>query len=109
MKLAGLPLMKLDWHAIAPTIHPGQQGTATWRSAQAGDIRLRLVEYSAGYVGDHWCVKGHLLQVLEGRLTLELDGRAPVDVSAGEGLAIADDDVPHRPVSPSGAKLFLVD
>ena len=43
-------------------------GVATWRTRQFGDIRVRLVEYSPGYVADHWCEKGHILFCVEGEL-----------------------------------------
>jgi quercetin dioxygenase-like cupin family protein len=44
-----------------------------------GEIRVRVVDYSPGYLADHWCDKGHILYVLEGELTSELkDGRQVV-------------------------------
>ena len=39
---------------------------------QFGEIRVRMVEYSAGYLADHWCSKGHVLLCLEGELETEL-------------------------------------
>ena len=57
-------------------MHPGETGTARWRTRQFGDIRVRVVEYSPGYLADHWCSKGHILFVLDGVLHTELeDGR----------------------------------
>ncbi len=36
-----------------------------------------MVEYTAGYVADHWCSKGHILLCTEGELETELaDGRS---------------------------------
>ena len=35
-----------------------------------------MVEYSPGYLADHWCDRGHVLYVLKGELDSELrDGR----------------------------------
>ena len=35
-----------------------------------------MVEYTPGYLADHWCEKGHVLLCLEGELLTELaDGR----------------------------------
>jgi hypothetical protein len=49
---------------------------ATWRTQQFGSIRVRRVDYSVGYVADHWCQKGHILLVVEGELeTVLADGR----------------------------------
>jgi hypothetical protein len=109
VQLPNLPLERIDWPEIEPTTHPGERGSAVARTFQAGDIRLRLVTYSPGYVADHWCVKGHLVLVIAGCLRLELKDRAAVDLGQGQGLTIADDDVPHRAVSDAGATLFLVD
>ena len=36
-------------------------------------MRIRLVEYSAGYLADHWCQKGHIVHCLEGEFTLVSD------------------------------------
>ena len=33
----------------------GDSGEALWRTLTIGDLRVRLVEYSPGYVADHWC------------------------------------------------------
>jgi hypothetical protein len=41
---------------------------ATWRTKEAGNVRVRMVEYSPGYVADHWCERGHVVLVLEGEL-----------------------------------------
>ena len=34
---------------------------AMWRTLEIGDIRVRIVEYSPGYLADHWCDRGHIL------------------------------------------------
>ena len=54
--------------AVEPTTHKGEVGVATWRTRQFGDIRVRMVEYSPGYVADHWCEKGHILFCVDGEL-----------------------------------------
>jgi quercetin dioxygenase-like cupin family protein len=74
--MANIPFMQTDWNKIEPEVHPGEKGTAYWRTKQCGEIRVRMVEYSPGYIADHWCEKGHVLLVLEGELETELaDGR----------------------------------
>ena len=64
MKLADLPSSMTDWSTVPSSERPGESGRATVRSRQFGEIQLRLVEYSASYVGDHWCHKGHLTFVV---------------------------------------------
>ncbi|HSS07135.1 MAG TPA: DHCW motif cupin fold protein, partial [Rhodanobacteraceae bacterium] len=87
----------------------GDQGSARWRTQKFGDIRVRMVEYSPGYLANHWCVKGHILLCLEGELHTELaDGRTFV-LRPGVSYQVADDAEPHRSSTSTGAKLFIVD
>ena len=109
MKIADLPFGTTDWSAVTPTHHAGETGTATWRTRQFGDIRVRMVEYSPGYRADHWCEKGHILLVLSGELETELaDGRRHV-LGPGMSYQVADGAEPHRSSSRGGAVLFIVD
>ena len=66
MKIPTLPFTVTDWSGIAATKHPGETGEALWRTLNIGDLRVRMVEYSPGYLADHWCDRGHVLYVLEG-------------------------------------------
>ena len=76
---------------------------------RSGGIRVRMVEYSPGYLADHWCSKGHILLCLEGELTTELaDGRTFV-LKPGMSYQVADAAEPHRSRTAIGAKLFIVD
>ena len=109
MRLADIPFQTTDWAAVAATAHPGAPGVATWRTKQFGDLRVRVVEYSPGYVADHWCDKGHILFVLDGELHTELrDGRVVV-LKPGMSYEVADGAAPHRSRAPAGARLFIVD
>ncbi|MCX7173509.1 MAG: DHCW motif cupin fold protein [Proteobacteria bacterium] len=109
MKLSDIPFGTTDWSLIEKTEHKGEQGTAFWRTCQFGSIRVRMVEYTAGYLADHWCSKGHILLCLEGELHTELkDGRQFV-LKPGTSYQVADNAEPHRSYSPAGAKLFIVD
>jgi quercetin dioxygenase-like cupin family protein len=109
MKLIGIPFQTIDWSSIAPTEHRGESGVATWRTVEIGNVRARIVEYSPGYVADHWCERGHVVYVLDGEIVNELrDGRSNV-LSAGEGYVVADGDGAHRSKSLRGARLFIVD
>lgn len=98
-----------DWAAVAPTEHKGETGMALWRTREFGGIRVRMVEYTPGYLADHWCVKGHILYCLEGELTTELkDGRVFV-LKPGMSYQVADNAEPHRSHTTAGARLFIVD
>jgi hypothetical protein len=66
MQMTGIPFGTTDWADITQTEHQGESGTAYWRTQQFGTIRVRRVDYSAGYLADHWCSKGHILFCLSG-------------------------------------------
>lgn len=109
MQMNDIPFGNTDWSDVEPTEHKGETGAAYWRTRQFGDIRVRMLEYSPGYLADHWCVKGHILFCLEGELHTELaDGRTFV-LTPGMSYQVADDAEPHRSFTSVGAKLFVVD
>lgn len=109
MQMTGIPFGVTDWSSVEPSLHKGDIGTATWRTRNFGPIRVRMVDYSPGYVADHWCSKGHILLCLEGELHTELkDGRTFL-LRPGMSYQVADDAEPHRSSTSVGAKLFIVD
>jgi len=109
MKLENIPFSVTDWSAVEPTEHQGEEGVATWRTRTFGDIRVRMVEYSPGYVADHWCSKGHIILCLEGELHTELADGRQVILTPGQSYQVADGAAPHRSSTRTGAKLFIVD
>jgi quercetin dioxygenase-like cupin family protein len=109
MKMSNIPFSITDWGQIEPVEHKGISGSAFWRTQQFGDIRVRMVEYTPGYIADHWCVKGHILLCVEGELHTELeDGRTYI-LKPGMSYQVADNAEPHRSQTAVGAKLFIVD
>jgi hypothetical protein len=109
MEMSGVPFGITDWQDIEPTEHTGEVGVARWRTRQFGSVRVRLVEYSAGYRADHWCQKGHILLCVSGELETELaDGRL-FRLKPGMSYQVADNEEQHRSRTASGATLFIVD
>jgi hypothetical protein len=110
MKIPALPFTTTIWDDVPRTLHPGETGTATWRTLSLGDLRVRRVDYSAGYLADHWCDRGHVLYVLSGELDTELrDGRT-FKLTAGMSYQVSDfGDAAHRSSTKTGASLFIVD
>jgi len=107
--MSSIPFGTTDWSSVAPTEHKGERGVAYWRAEQFGSIRVRMVEYTPGYLADHWCSKGHILLCLEGSLHTELaDGRKFI-LTPGMTYQVADGAEPHRSFTEDGAKLFIVD
>lgn len=109
MEMSNIPFGATDWSTIQCTEHNGEIGLAYWRTQNFGNIRIRMVEYTPGYLADHWCSKGHILLCTEGELHTELkDGRKFV-LKAGMSYQVADNAEPHRSYTAVGAKLFIVD
>jgi hypothetical protein len=110
MKLPTSAFNVTDWSKVIPTEHPGETGVASWRTLNIGDLRIRMVEYSPGYLADHWCDRGHVLYVLSGKLETELrDGRR-FTLTEGMSYQVSDSgDAAHRSSTMSGAVLFIVD
>lgn len=109
MQIADIPFGTTDWSQIAPTEHRGDSGFAYWRTQQFGSIRVRMVEYTPGYLADHWCSKGHILLCIEGELHTDLQDGRRFTLTPGMSYQVADGADAHRSSTEIGAKLFIVD
>jgi quercetin dioxygenase-like cupin family protein len=109
MKVERISFQTIDWSGVEPTTHPGEAGVATWRTTEAGNVRVRMVDYSPGYVADHCCDRGHVVLVLEGELVTQLRDGGEVVLRRGQSYVVADGAGAHRSRSPKGARLFIVD
>ena len=109
MRITDLPFNTTDWSTVQVTEHPGVTGKALWRTQQFGEIRVRMVEYTAGYLADHWCQKGHVLFCLAGELQTELEDGRTFTLKPGMSYQVADGAEPHRSSTHHGATLFIVD
>ncbi|MGY4313701.1 hypothetical protein ACVWW1_003004 [Bradyrhizobium sp. JR3.5] len=86
MKIPTLPFTVTDWSQVEPTVHPGETGQALWRTLDIGELRVRMVEYSPGYLADHWCDRGHVLYVRDGRARHRAARRPQIHAEAGHEL-----------------------
>jgi hypothetical protein len=109
MQMSDIPFRVTDWSQVESTEHKGERGCAFWRTQQFGNIRVRMVEYTPGYLADHWCLKGHILLCTEGELQTELQDGRTVTLRPGMSYQVADDAEAHRSYTAVGAKLFIVD
>jgi hypothetical protein len=109
MRIADLTFGTVDWNRVESTTHAGLHGEARWRTRRFGDVRVRMLDYSAGYEADHWCSKGHFLLCLEGELETELEDGRRFTLTPGMSYHVADGAEAHRSRSRTGARLFVVD
>lgn len=82
---------------------------ATWQTLQLEGLRIRLVEYSQGYLADHWCKKGHIVHCLEGAFISELETGEKIEMKKGDTYVVSDELSSHRSVSAEGVKLLIID
>ena len=104
-----IPFQSLDWSVIPKTIHPGEKGSATWQTIEFEGLRIRIVEYSAGYLADHWCHKGHIVHCLEGEFISEMESGESHKLTKGMTYVVSDELSSHRSVSDQGVKLLIID
>ncbi len=109
MQIPSSPFQVIDWSLVDEEIHKGTSGTATWQVVHLGNIRIRRLLYSPGYLADHWCKKGHVLHCIEGEMDTELEDGRVMKLSAGMTYLVGDDSEPHRTTSKTGCVLFVVD
>lgn len=109
MEKINIPFQVTDWEKIPATEHKGETGTSYWRTLQLGDLRVRVVEYSANYKADHWCEKGHVLYCLEGEMISEMKDGSEYILTTGMSYQVSDDLSSHRSKTGKGAKLLIID
>ena len=90
MKLPPMPYTVTDWSHVPVTEHPGETGMGLWRMLNAGDLRVRMVDYLPGYRADHWCDRGHVIYVIEGQLDTELQDGRVFTLTAGMSYQVSD-------------------
>lgn len=110
MILLSTPLILARLGEAPRSAETGETGRSLTRTFELSGLRLRLVEYEAGYLADHWCDRGHVLHVMDGELTLELrDGRS-VGLRKGDCFVVSDQgDASHHIRTDVGGSAFIVD
>ena len=109
MNINSFPFQTLDWSSIPREEHAGINGTAYWQVFMMNDIRIRMVEYSAGYLADHWCSKGHIIYCTEGEMETSLEDGRKFILLKGMSYHVGDHNEAHRSHSIKGCRLFIVD
>ncbi|MEP7252206.1 MAG: DHCW motif cupin fold protein [Ginsengibacter sp.] len=107
--MSNISFQTIDWSNVIKTEHPGEGGTSFWQTIQFDKLRIRIVEYSAGYLADHWCRKGHIVHCLEGEFTSELESGEMFPLSKGMTYVVSDNLSSHRSISKNGVKLLIID
>ena len=104
-----IPFQLIDWNKIPKEEHPGETGISFWQTLQYGGLRVRIVEYGAGYLADHWCKKGHIVHCLDGEVLNEHENGEMVLLKTGMTYIVSDDLSSHRSVAKENVKLLIID
>lgn len=104
-----IPFHTIDWESLPLTEQKGESGIVRSRTASYGNLRVRIVEYSAGYLADHWCQKGHLIYCLKGEMVSELSDGSEHVLKEGMSYHVSDNLSSHRSRSEKGVKLLVID
>jgi hypothetical protein len=107
--MSNINFQSIDWSQIPKTEHQGESGIAFWQTLQFPSLRVRIVEYTPGYIADHWCQKGHIVHCLEGAFVSEMEDGSTFPLSKGMIYIVSDHLSSHRSLSESGVKLLIVD
>jgi len=106
---SSIPFQTIDWSVIPKTEHKGETGTSYWQTLQYPGLRIRIVEYTPGYLADHWCQKGHIVHCLEGEFISQLIDGTESLMKKGMTYVVSDNLSSHRSASACGVKLLIID
>ncbi|HWR62886.1 MAG TPA: DHCW motif cupin fold protein [Candidatus Thermoplasmatota archaeon] len=104
-----IPFQVIDWDNSPKTEQKGTKGQAFWQTQQFSGVRIRIVEYSAGYLADHWCTKGHIVHCLKGDFRSELQDGRTFHLQKGMTYVVSDDLSSHRSTTDHGVTLLIID
>jgi hypothetical protein len=107
--MSTIPFQTIDWNSVEKIEYKGETGIAIWQTIQFNGLRVRIVEYSEGYLADHWCKIGHIVHCLEGAFVSELSTGEKIKLAKGETYIVSDERSSHRSVSKNGVKLLIID
>jgi quercetin dioxygenase-like cupin family protein len=80
----------MDWESPTPNVRR--------KIHRVGNRQLRVVEFAKGLEHPEWCSVGHIGYILDGRLSLEFEGRT-LELGPGDGFIVPEGQASHhRPV-----------
>ena len=109
MNHPGHPFQLVDWTKIDATKHAGDTGASSWKTLQLPGLRIRVVDYSEGYLADHWCRMGHIVYCLQGELITEHENGEQFVLKEGMMYVVSDNLSSHRSVARHPVRLLIVD
>ena len=109
MQTLPLPLEPTDWSLVEEVRQTGASGHAICKTRRFGDVRVRLIDYTPGFVAALWCSKKHVIHCIAGSITVQMKDRPGISFQEGMSLVTEDTGPPHRLSTEIGAVLLMVD
>lgn len=103
------PFQTIDWSKVPSAEQKGEHGFARAKTWELPGLRIRRIEYSPGYLADHWCKKGHIVHCLEGAFTSELVNGDRFVLSKDMTYVVSDNLSTHRSHTEHGVQLLIID
>ena len=104
-----IPFTVIDWSVIPNNEKPGLKGNVLQQVMEYPGLKIRLVEYSSGYMADHWCQKGHIVHCLEGGFESEMENGEKYQLFKGMTYIVSDQMSSHRSNTTYGTTLLIID
>jgi len=109
MSNSNIPFQIIDWNTVLPTEHTGETGTAYWCTKEYPGLRVRVVNYSEGYLADHWCKKGHIVHCLKGEVVTQQETGDEFILREGMTYIVSDNLSSHRSYAKHSVQLLIID
>lgn len=109
MTLENINPTSFHWDNLIAEKFDGESGCTIIKTQYVGTIKIRYVEYSANYLADHWCTKGHIVYVISGALIIEHNDKTELLLNHGSTYIVGDNSMAHKAKSVNGATVFIVD
>lgn len=97
MPFTHLPFTSLSWTAGAHALE---------KKKVVEDHPVALLEFAPGFEDPDWCIRGHIIYVIEGTLELALDERTE-QLKVGDGCVL-ERGTRHRAKNPAGGAVRLL-
>ena len=60
MNIRNVPFESMGWAKVPAAERKGEEGTSFWHVRETGNVRVRMVDDSAGCRADNWDSRGHV-------------------------------------------------
>ena len=107
--MSNIPFQSINWESIEKVESKGASGFSISQTAKFGELKIRLVEFSKGYLADHWCQKVHIVHCLEGEFITELSIGENIKLVKNQSFIVSDELSSHRSFSVNGVKMLIID